>query len=152
MGMIDILRVNPLFVDLADGELEKVVEVVQEKKYTAGSEIFDENMPGRELYIILNGKIRIVKITREGERQTLSVLKPGSFFGELSLLDGRKHSASAEAMEDSTLLVLTQQSLASIEKNHPEVALKVIKNMALKISGILRDMNEKFMGMVNYMW
>jgi CRP-like cAMP-binding protein len=152
MGMIDILRVNPLFQDLEDAELEKVLEVMQEKKYDARSEIFDENLPGRELYIILSGKVRIVKITREGERQTLSVLKPGSFFGELSLLDGRKHSASAEAVENSTLLVLSQQSLASIEQNHPQVALKVIKNMALKISSILRDMNEKFMGMVNYMW
>jgi CRP-like cAMP-binding protein len=152
MGMIDILRVNPLFQDLEDAELEKVLEVMQEKKYDARSEIFDENLPGRELYIILSGKVRIVKITREGDRQTLSVLKPGSFFGELSLLDGRKHSASAEAVENSTLLVLSQQSLASIEQNHPQVALKVIKNMALKISSILRDMNEKFMGMVNYMW
>ena len=147
----DIHRVNPLFEDLTDNDLDKVIEVIQQKEFSAGSEIFDETLPGRELYIILKGKIRIVKITREGERQTLSVLKPGNFFGEISLLDGRKHSATAEAVEDATLLVITQQALALIEKNHPEVALKVIKNMALKISSILREMNEKFMEMVNYM-
>ncbi|OIP62988.1 MAG: hypothetical protein CO150_09290 [Nitrospirae bacterium CG_4_9_14_3_um_filter_53_35] len=148
----DILRVNPLFEDLTDDDLDKVIEVIQQKEFSAGCEIFDESMPGRELYIILKGKVRIMKATREGERQTLSVLKPGNFFGELSLLDGRKHSAMAEADEASTLLVITRQALAQIEKNHPAVALKVIKNMALKISGILREMNEKFMEMVNYMW
>lgn len=148
----DILRVNPLFEDLTDDDLDKVMEVIQQKEFSAGNEIFDETLSGRELYIILKGKVRIIKITREGERQILSVLKPGNFFGELSLLDGRKHSATAEAVEDAVLLVITQQALAQIEKNHPKVALKVIKNMALKISGTLREMNDKFMEMVNYMW
>ncbi len=148
----EILRANPLFQGLSEEDLEKVQKVIEKKEFPAGRWIFDETLPGRELYIILSGKIRIVKVTREGERQTLSVLKPGDFFGELSLLDGRKHSASAEAVEDSSLLMITQEGLGRIEQEHPEVALKIIKNMALKISRILRDMNEKFMGMVNYMW
>lgn len=148
----EALRANPLFQDLAEDDLKKVLEVVEEKTFKAGGEIFDETLPGRELYIILKGKIRIVKSTRDGGRQTLSILKEGNFFGELSLLDGRKHSATAEAVEDSVLLVITQDGLRKIEDEHPEIALTVIKNMALKISGMLRQMNEQFIGMVNYMW
>jgi CRP-like cAMP-binding protein len=55
-------------------------------------------------------------------------------------------------VEDSLLLVIDQAGLAQIEQSHPAVALKIIKNMALKISRTLREMNENFMGMVNYMW
>jgi len=152
MTQKEALRANPLFQDLSEDDLEKVLEVVEEKIFKADGEIFDETLPGRELYIILKGKIRIVKSTRDGGRQTLSMLKEGNFFGELSLLDGRKHSATAEAVEDSVLLVITQDGLRQIEQKHPKIALTVIKNMALKISGMLRQMNEQFIGMVNYMW
>ncbi len=148
----EILQANPLFANLSEKELATVLEVIQQKEFAAGGQIFDETLPGHELYIILRGKVRIVKTTLEGERQTLSVLKQGNFFGELSLLDGRKHSATAEAVEDSQLLVIDQAGLARIEQNHPAVALKIVKNMALKISRTLREMNENFMGMVNYMW
>ncbi len=148
----EILRANPLFANLSEEELATVLEVIQQRDFAAGGQVFDETLPGQELYIILKGKVRIVKTTREGERQTLSVLKQGNFFGELSLLDGRKHSATAEAVEDSQLLVIDQAGLAQIEQNYPAVALKIIKNMALKISRTLREMNENFMGMVNYMW
>ncbi len=54
-----------------------------------------------------------MKTTREVSRQTLSVLTPGSFFGERFLLDGRKHSAAAEIVEDAGLLVLTEHGLAN---------------------------------------
>jgi CRP-like cAMP-binding protein len=148
----DILRSHSLFEDLSAEDLKKVVAVVRTSESTAGQEVFGENAPGRELYALLSGTIRILKRTREGSHQTLSVLRPGSFFGELSLLDGRKHSAMAECVEDAVLLVLTQQALAEIEKNNPDVALKIIKNLALKTSSILRDMNEQFMGLLNYMW
>ena len=148
----EVLRSNPLFEFISDEGLDKIIGVIQEKECKAGAVIFDETMPGRELNIIVKGKVRIVKVTREGERQTLSVLKSGNFFGELSLLDGRKHSATAEAIEDTTFLVITHEAMTQIERDHPEVALVIIKNMTLKISGILRDMNEKFMGMINYMW
>lgn len=152
MLQADVIRSNPLFEDLNEVDLEKVMKVIQKRNFAAGAEVFDETMPGRELYMIVKGRIRIVKTTRDGERQTLSILKAGNFFGELSLLDGRKHSATAEAAEDSSLLVITHDAMTRMEQEHPEVALKIIKNMTLKISGILREMNEKFMGMVSYMW
>ena len=147
-----ILRGNPLFEHLTDEELHTVYALLERKEYDAGREIFDESMPGRELYMIVQGKVRIAKGTKAGERQTLSVLSTGSFFGELSLLDGRKHSAAAEAVEPTVLLVLTRETMARLEKEHPRIALVILKNMALKMSSILREMNEKFMGMVNYLW
>jgi CRP-like cAMP-binding protein len=88
----DILRSHPLFEDVTAEDLKKVMAAVRTGEFSAGQEIFGENAPGRELYVLLSGKVRILKTMREGNRQTLSVLGPGNFFGELSLLDGRKHS------------------------------------------------------------
>ncbi len=91
-----------------------------EKELVKGEVLFKEGDPGDEIYIIKKGKIRIYKEI-EGEERTLAILKEGEIFGEMAVLDGKPRSASAEAVENTVLEVLSKDSIVNVINSHPMV-------------------------------
>lgn len=146
------LKEMSLFKDISDEEIELVASVLEEGFYKKGSKIWEENAPAQGLHVIDHGKVRISRKTREGHRQVLAVLKANTFFGELSLLDGRTHSASAEAIEDTKVYVLQRENMEKLLKQSPQTAYNILRELAIEICELLRQMNAKFMDMVNYVW
>ncbi len=71
--------------------------MLKEVFYPKGTLIWEEGSTEQGLQIIDSGKVKVTRMTQEGNRQVLAVLKANKFFGELSILDGRAHSASMEA-------------------------------------------------------
>jgi CRP/FNR family transcriptional regulator len=148
----DRLKEMTLFKKLSDDEIEKVSSVLEEAIYKKGSIIWEEGAPEQGLQIIDYGKVRISRKTSEGHRQVLAVLKANGFFGEMSLLDGRSHSASAEALEDTKVLILHRSKMENLLKENPPTAYNILRVMTIEICELLRQMNAKFMDMVNYVW
>lgn len=141
-----------LFKGLSDQDLQKVAAALKEKFYPKGTIIWEEDSVEQGLQIIGYGKVRVTKRTKEGQRQMLANLKEGNFFGELSLLDGRHHSAELEAVDDTKVLVISREDMVRFLEEDPHIAYSIVREIAIDISKILRQMNEKFMGMVNYIW
>ncbi|MBI5663624.1 MAG: cyclic nucleotide-binding domain-containing protein [Nitrospirae bacterium] len=102
--------------------------------------------------MIDHGKVRVCRKTREGHKQVLAVLKENNFYGELSILDGRSHSASVEAVEDTKVLILHKRSMDKLLNENPVTAFNILRAMTIEICELLRQMNAKFMDMVNYVW
>ncbi len=100
----------------------------------------------------MTGKVKISRRTKEGDKQVLSVLNKNSFIGELSLLDGRNHSASAEALKKSEILIIKKADMDKFLEKNPKIAYKIIRDLAIEISQIVRSMNDKFIKMVDYLW
>lgn len=78
------------------------------KRYKKGDVIFNEGDLGTEMYIIQNGKVELFKDVKDGTIK-LSVLGKNSFFGEMVLLGNPHRSASAKAIENSDLLVISKE-------------------------------------------
>jgi CRP-like cAMP-binding protein len=93
----------------------------------------------------------VTRRTKEG-KQILAVLKPNNFFGELSILDGRAHSASVEALEDTKVFILAKADMDKLLAESPQTAYKIVREMTIAICEILREMNDKFMKLVDYVW
>ncbi len=146
------LKEISLFKDLSEDEVEKVKSLLTEAFYPKGAVIWEEDSHEQGLQIIDHGKVRISRRTKEGNRQILAVLKRNNFFGELSLLDGRVHSASAEALEDTKVLLIQRSDMEKLLEENPYTAYKIVREMTIAICEILREMNDKFMKMVNYVW
>lgn len=149
---LDSLKQKCLFKGLSDEDLKKVASVLREKFYPKGTIIWEEDSVEQGLQIIEHGKVRVTKRTKEGQRQTLAQLGAGKFFGELSLLDGRNHSAEMEAVDDTKVLVISRADMAIFLEEDPHIAFSIVREIAIDISKLLRQMNERFMGMVNYIW
>lgn len=152
MPTLQRLKEISLFKDLSNDELKKVKNIIKELTFRKGAMIWEEGSPQQGLHIIDSGRIRITRKTKDGHKQVLSVMKKNSFFGELSLLDGRSHSASAEALQKTNLFIIRKADMDTFLQKNPKIAYKIVRDLAIEISMILRSMNDKFMNMVEYMW
>ena len=146
------LKQISLFKDLSNDELKKVSKIIKVATYRKGAMILEEGSPEQGLHIIDSGKVRITRGTKEGHKQVLAVFKKNNFFGELSLLDGRSHSASVEALQKTNVFVIQKAEMDKFLKKNPRTAYKIVRDLAIEISMILRGMNDKFINMVDFLW
>lgn len=101
-------------------------------RFSAGTVLFEEGQAGEEMYVIQTGRVRLTRRVR-GEPQLLAVLPAGEFFGELAIINGRARSASAEVVEDATLLVLDAAMFEALVRGNAEIALRLIKRLAARL-------------------
>jgi len=131
------LAAIPLFSKLSPEALEKISGLMTKVSYRAGETIFLEHESGDALYVVGSGKVRIWVRDGDANDVTLSELEAGSFFGEMSVLDGGKRSANATAVLDSILHRLRREAFEGFLVEHPRAALELIRG----ISGRLRHTN-----------
>jgi CRP-like cAMP-binding protein len=77
--------------------------------------------------------LRVSAETEDGQRVTLSVLGPGESIGEMALLDDSHRSATVEAVEDSTILVIDRNSFHVLIRSRPDLALLIMRNLSRRL-------------------
>ncbi len=121
---------------------DEVVEFLQQADKTvafAGQQIIREGRPGEFVYILLSGRVSVVKQTNDRSKEhALATLEPGQSFGEMSLVEQSRCSASVRALEECTLLRVSQADFWKM----PMVSAKLYKNIAALLSSRLRHSNE----------
>jgi len=126
--MTDLLRAVPLLSTCSKRELSLLAGIAEEKKYEAGHSICQEGDQDVGLHIIVEGRAR-VSVGGE-DRRTLAV---SEFFGEIALLDRQPRSAAVTADTDVTTLAIPAWGFNAILKAEPEIAIKMLKEMARRI-------------------
>src|SRR5688500_17993704 len=144
MEIANFLRTVPLFTKLEDAELQKFAEVTREKTYPKGSVILFEDDPGDSLFIVREGRVKVVLVGEDGREVILGVLGVGEHFGELSLIDDQPRSAHVIAMEDSNLLVLRRDDFRRRVEANVSVAWALLNELSRR----LRRADNKIGGLV----
>jgi CRP-like cAMP-binding protein len=124
-----------LFSACSKADLGRIAALVEEIEVPEGKVLTRQGEPGRECFIVCNGRAR-AKI--RGRKRGIT-LGPGSFFGEMSLLDGGPRSATVTAESDMYLLVLDSRSFSSLVEDIPTVGRKVMRVMAERLRASERD-------------
>ncbi|TVR00882.1 MAG: Crp/Fnr family transcriptional regulator [Spirochaetaceae bacterium] len=109
------------------------------RTYPKDTMIFSETMPGKELYIIQKGSVKITKIVNDNE-VLLAVLKQGDIFGEMSLIENKPRSASAVAFEDSVLLAVNKENFARMVTSQPQIIARLTTLLAERIWFIYKQL------------
>src|SRR5688572_31388234 len=144
METANFLRTISLFSKLDDSELVRFTELTREKAYPKGSVIVFEDDPGDSLFVVRQGRVKVVLIGEDGREVILGVLGVGEHFGELSLIDDQPRSAHVISMEDATLLVLRRDDFRRRVQETPEVAWSLL----IELSRRLRRADGKIGGLV----
>lgn len=143
--MTKTLKKQVLFHDMDSAEINKMSKIAKKVTLKKGEQLFTEKDDTKGLYLIHSGKVEISKITSDGWRQTIAALSPGHFFGELSILEKRRHEASAVAVEDTELFIIAKEDFEKLMEEDIELACKIITKIAIMMSKNLRRMNDKFL-------
>jgi CRP-like cAMP-binding protein len=117
-----------LFSACTASEIRKIRSSLDEVLVPAGKVVVEEGTAGREFFLIVNGT---AKVTRKGRQ--VATLGPGSYFGELSLLDRRPRSASVSSVTDLDVLVLDQRHFNALLDSVPTIARKLLAAMATRL-------------------
>lgn len=133
MNTADFLITVPLFKSIDAAEIGRFVEAVREKSYPKGSVILFEDDPGDALFIVREGRVKVVLVAEDGREVILGMLGIGEHFGELSLIDDQPRSAHVIAMEDATLLVLRRDDFRKRVEANPSVAWTLLAELSRRL-------------------
>jgi CRP/FNR family cyclic AMP-dependent transcriptional regulator len=151
MQTAELLGTVPLFKLLDVSERADLEGVFARHEFAAGEKIFSLGEPGDSLYIVGTGSVELFVKDNAGAKIVLALAGPGQVFGELSLFDGGARTASAVALEPTTLLVLDREDLLAFLRKHPDAALDLLTTMGQRIRNademlrrrVARNINEE---------
>lgn len=130
---IESLQSIPLFSKVKDADLEALASRLIERRYPKQSTIVEEGLAGDYMYVIREGRVKVVKSSDDGREKIMDFLEEGSFFGEMSLLDQQPRSASVETLEPVRLLALSRTDFLDVLRRSPDLALSVIQVLTRRL-------------------
>ena len=136
---LESLRSIPLFANVSDEDLEAVASLLIERRIPKNKTIVEEGLPGDYMYVVREGRVKVTKLSGDGREKILEMLDQGSFFGELSLLDGAPRSASVKSLTDTRILALSRNDFLKLLRGSPDLAMAVIQ----VLTGRLRQMDDQ---------
>jgi CRP/FNR family transcriptional regulator, cyclic AMP receptor protein len=134
--MIEIdnfLRQIPIFSQLSDDKLGQISNLSLKKKFNKDSVILSEHETGSAFFIVINGKVKISRLSEDGNEVILTTLSESDFFGEMSLLDGSSRSATVTAMEDSELLIIQRNEFINLLHSDPDISIALLIELTQKL-------------------
>jgi CRP/FNR family cyclic AMP-dependent transcriptional regulator len=126
--IIAALKETPIFAKTSDESLASLLKSAIQKTVQAGTKIVEKGQSGLGFYLILQGKADVMSGGKK-----LAEFGEGSFFGELSVIDGAPRTADVVAKAETTCLVLSQWAMRSIISTHPEIALSMLEELAHRL-------------------
>ena len=141
------LKQFDIFADLSDSQRGVLAGRLVRRDLTAGEKVFCEGDAGDCLFLIQEGQVRISKMIDGVGEEALAILKPGAWFGEMSLVDSHVRSADAVADSAGVLLGLSRDDFHALVDADAQAAVGVLSAMVRTLAGRLRETNDQVKAM-----
>ena len=131
---LNILSSSALFRSISREALKKTLAQAQLEVFQEDSVIFKQGEEPENFFIVISGKVKIFSTSADGQESTIAYLSDGEGFGEVSLLTGEQHSASAKALQTTSLLVFKKKEFNGLIESDPDISLAIIKGFASRLN------------------
>ncbi len=115
-----------LFEDLSETERAPIEKACRWRRFAAQEQIIDRQGEARDVFFVVEGRVRIVNYSLSGREVTLDDVPEGGHFGELAAIDGQPRSASVMALTDTLLASLPYEHFLQTMKTHWPISFKVL--------------------------
>jgi uncharacterized membrane protein len=148
---LEALRSVPMFASLSDAATVELRSLLSTRDVSVGTQLCRKGEVGDAMYLIETGRVRISIVDEDQKEITLAELAQGDFFGEMSIIDGRKRSADARVLEDGRVAILSRQNFLKFVRSNPDVALGMLSALSDRLrrtdellrSRVSRNVNEE---------
>ena len=130
---VDTLRGIKLFQTLNDDDLKEILPLIKGEPLPRKTGIFSEGDPPDWFYIMLEGKVKITKISHDGKEIILEIIKDNEPFGAIAVLNGFPYPANAAAMEDSFVLRISRTDLMRVLDRFPGLMHAMMHDLGSRI-------------------
>jgi CRP/FNR family transcriptional regulator/CRP/FNR family cyclic AMP-dependent transcriptional regulator len=139
---MNFLSQTTLFADMNEAQLRVIARYIVPRTFKQGEIIFHEGDPGRFLYLVKSGQVRIFINGLVGSETSVILFgKPGDIFGELAVIDGLTRSASAVALGETVLYTMSRENFRDQMRHHPQLALNFMKVLSQRVRYNTRQMD-----------
>ncbi len=138
-GLDDPLAGIALFAGLDPVLRQRIASVALPRLFRKGQQIFVEGDPGDSLLVLRRGSVAVYRSAATGDRAMLTVVRAPGLLGEVSLLDGAPRSASVEAIEDVTALMLSRPAFIDLVRAQPALLEAALRSLG----GLIRRLTEQ---------
>ncbi|MBE6901172.1 MAG: DUF2225 domain-containing protein [Ruminococcaceae bacterium] len=118
---------------IQDETVKQLLAISEPKDFAQNEYICYEGHPGHEMYIVLKGSVGVYINSAIGTMTEICRIRPGDFFGEMSIFDDLPRSASCIALEDTICVSVNKHNLTRFFEKCPDVAAKLLENMSGRI-------------------
>lgn len=139
ISVADLLARVPLFAGLTVAQMATVAASLSKRRYKRGEAIVAQGATSRSLYVIVMGSAKVIARDSHGKEVILAMLQVGDYVGEMSVIDGKPHSADVVADVPTDALVLSGADLLACLKESPAMAIGLMRGLV----GRLRAADEK---------
>ena len=130
---LEILRAVPILSQVPEADLMALAQASRERSYPAGQTILRQDAPGDAMYVLVEGRVKVVLIGEDGREVILSVLGAGAVFGEMSLLDDEPRSAHVIAMTPSHVMTLYRGAFHERLRASPDLCLAMLAALSSRL-------------------
>lgn len=132
------LRAFSIFSSLSEDQLERVREATRVRHFARRELVCRKDDPADGLYLLVSGQLQVMDVSEQGQEIGLNLIRPGAFFGELSVIDDRARSAHIMAIEPSTVGVVPQADARQLFYHLPGAAEAMMRHLA----GLVRTVTD----------
>jgi CRP-like cAMP-binding protein len=137
-----------LFAGMKPSDLALLKTVAREEIYQKDDRIIETGAPGRGLFLIAQGQVKISLRLANGQTHHVTTLGRGQIFGEMSFLDDARYSADGHASEHTELIVIEKQQFMQTVEQHPAIFATMLQRIGLGLAARLRHTNDELRNLV----
>jgi CRP-like cAMP-binding protein len=145
-AVVEMLGKTALFSPLPEEDRRAVAQELRETSWDQGQVVFARGDPGRDIYLVTSGRVRLSILTSEGRELSFAHAEAGQVFGEIAVLDGGQRTADATTVTKVQALTLSKAALLKLIETRPVVREAVIRFLC----GRLREADQQLEGIALY--
>jgi CRP/FNR family transcriptional regulator len=138
----EAIRRTVMYRRLSDDDRKRLAAVSRLKAYAKGERIFEEADPSDFFYVVVSGKVKIVKMMPSGKDVILELFGTGNPFGSVAAYEGRPFPASAIALEDAVCLLTPRASFFSLLEEHPSLVRGLLLGLTQRLIELTNRLTE----------
>jgi CRP-like cAMP-binding protein len=130
---LDLIRRVPLFSMLTAEQARSVADGVVKRRYRRGEIVVEQGKKSNALFILLNGRARVLTSDSRGREVILAVLEAGDYVGEMSLIDNQSHSATVRCEVQSDMLILGRPEFARCLPENSSLSYAIMRGLVSRL-------------------
>jgi len=125
-----ILKNIPLFAGLSEADLDDLMQIVRVSEHARGELLFSEGEKAVGFFVVLDGRVKVYKLSPEGKERILHVIQPGGTFAEAAIFGEGLYPAYAEPLQTSKLLFLPKEGFLGLLRDNSRIAINMIAGLS----------------------
>jgi CRP/FNR family transcriptional regulator, dissimilatory nitrate respiration regulator len=146
MELMSFLKQVPLFGGLSAEQYEELAMIITLQDYDRGQAIFAEGDAGTGFFVVMEGLVKIYKLSMDGKEQILHIFGPGEPFAEAAVFTGSTFPAHALALEKSRVLFIPRHAFIELIQTNPALAMNMLATLSMrlkKFAHLIEDLSLK---------